>query len=126
VQTASKADARFSRTGSFQVAKIKQPFNPFYILVVAVGVVFFVTAFAYGAMTYLAIQPAGAGKVGSHELWNFLDRHGVRLLGAELGLLAGATYGAMWLDAYRLRQNPPESVATTDDPTEAGSGRKIR
>jgi hypothetical protein len=108
------------------VAKIKQPLNLFYVLVVAVGVVFFVTAFAYGAMTYLAIQPAGGGKVGNHELLSFLDRHGVQLLGLELGLLGGASYGAMWLDAYRLRQNPPRSTATTDDPSEAGSGRKIR
>ncbi|MBI3839203.1 MAG: hypothetical protein HY288_14885 [Planctomycetia bacterium] len=108
------------------MAKIKEPVNPFYILLAVVGVAFFVTAFAYGAMTYRALQPAGARQIGNHELWNFLDLHGVQLLGVELGLLAGATYGAMWLDGYRLRQKPRESVSSTDDPTEAGPGGKIR
>jgi hypothetical protein len=114
-----------SREVDILVAKFKEPVNPFYILLVIMGVVFFVTAFAYGAMTYLAMQPGDAGKIGSHELWDFLDRHGVRLLGVELGLLAGATYGAMWLDGYRLRQNQPELAAPADDPTEAGSRPKI-
>ncbi len=107
------------------VAKIKEPVNAFYVLLVIVGVAFFVTAFAYGAMSYLAIQPARAREIGSHALWSFLDRQGVQLLGVELGLLAGATYGAMWLDGYRLRQKPRELASSTDEGTEAEPGRKI-
>jgi hypothetical protein len=109
----------------FPVAKTKESINPFYVALVVVGVVFFVTAFAYGAMTYLAIQPAAAREVGRHELWNFMDVHGIELMGLELGVLAAATFGAMWLDGYRLRQKKAESAHRPGDATEAESGREI-
>ena len=116
----------FIRAVDFRVAKIKDPVNPFYVLLVIVGVVFFVTAFAYSAMTYLAIQPERARDIGNHELWSFLDHHGVQLLGAELALLAGSTYGAMWLDGYRLRRKSRDSAESENGPNDAEIGRKIR
>jgi hypothetical protein len=87
------------------VAKAKEPANPFYVLVIVLGVVFLVTACGYGTMTYRAIAPApreGAPHDGAdHPLMAFLDHYGMELLGGELLLLAGATVGAMGLDRYR-------------------------
>jgi hypothetical protein len=109
------------------MAKLKEPLNPFYVLLVLVGVVFFVTAFAYGAMTYLAIQPGAPGREAEkHELWGFLDRHGMQLMGAELAVLAGATFGAMWLDGYRMRRDSQESKALSGQAGGAEPGREIR
>jgi hypothetical protein len=95
------------------VAKPKEPVNPFYVLLVVVGVVFLVTACAYGVMAYRAIAPRAGAEVGQHPMTHFLDRHGITLLAWELGLLAAATFAAMWLDRYRLlRQRPPTSSQT--------------
>lgn len=75
--------------------------NPFYLLLVVVGVLFFVTAFAYGLMTLAATR----GKMPEESgLFAFLDRHGAVLLSGELGVLALATAGAMRLDARRQRR----------------------
>jgi len=101
------------------VAKAKEPVNPFYVLLVILGVVFLITACAYGMMAYRAIAPRG-GDSGSHELTAFLDHYGMQLLGFELALLAGATFGAMWLDQFRARQ----AASPAEDDAEAG--RKIR
>ena len=56
--------------------------NPFYGLLVVVGIVFTVTACAYGVMTVRGLKPdeaaeaSGAGAESS-DLMTFLDRHGV-------------------------------------------------
>ena len=55
------------------MARQKEPINPFYILLVALGVVFLITACAYGVMAYRAIAPARAN-VQPHPLTAFLDR----------------------------------------------------
>ena len=98
------------------MAKVKEPVNPFYVLLVIAGIVFFVTAFAYGAMTYVAMQPAGAGQdITKHQLWSFLNDHGMQLMGIELGVLAAATFLAMWLDGFRTRQKADESALDLAD-----------
>ncbi len=86
------------------VAKTKEPINPFYVLLVVLGVIFFVTAVAYWQMAYRAIAPAADKAATGHQLMTFLDENGMPLLAAELLLLAGATFGAMWLDQRRLRR----------------------
>ncbi len=101
------------------MAKAKEPYNPFYVLLVVLGIVFLITACAYTAMAYRAISPLAGQDVGSHELTAFLDRHGLRMLSIELLLLAAATFGAMWLDRFRARRDtlvsPEQTEATTDD-----------
>lgn len=100
------------------VAKAKEPLNPFYVVLVFVGVVFLVTACAYGTMTWRATQPeavqaasvetsrSGDGPAtpgDPHPLMQWIDRHGFELLGGELALLALATFAAMGLDSARTR-----------------------
>jgi hypothetical protein len=82
------------------VAKPKDPINPFYVLVVLVGVVFVVTTFAYGTMAYRAV----AQKDESPGLMSMLDEHGVSILSGELAVLGLVTFGAMWLDGVRSRR----------------------
>jgi hypothetical protein len=87
------------------VAKPKEPFNPFYALVLVLGVVFAVTTFAYGTMAYRATDAAAAASDARPGLMNLVDRFGVPAMGVELGLLGAATAGAMWLDGRRTRRD---------------------
>src|SRR5580704_9945792 len=76
----------------------KSAINPFYPLLVAVSVVFVITACAYGVLTVRALAPGGSG--GDHPLLAFLDRHGVLLLLTEVGALAVVSFLAMGTDRY--------------------------
>ena len=112
------------------MAKSREPVNPFYVLLVVLGVVFSITAFAYTAMAYRAISratsPAAAQEVEQHALTDFLDRHGVALLSWELGLLAVASFAAMGLDRFRDTHGtarPPKTPAEKSD-TEPGESMR--
>lgn len=83
------------------MAKPKEPINPFYVLVVLIGVAFVVTTFAYGTMAYRAV----AQKDESPGLMSMLDEHGVSILSGELAVLGLVTFGAMWLDGVRTRRS---------------------
>ncbi len=96
------------------MGKTKEPINPFYLLVVALGVVFVVTTFAYGTMAYRAVAQTGE----EHGLMRWLDQYGVEILGVELGLLAGSSFGAMWLDGVRSRRREDHSF--TEPPGVSG------
>jgi hypothetical protein len=84
----------------------RKPFNPFYPLLVAVGIAFSITACAYGVMTVKMLQPAGAEEVRQAEvgLLPFLDRHGMTLLLSELGALALLTVAAIGTDDFWTRR----------------------
>ena len=86
------------------MARRKEAINPFYPLLVVFGVVFFVTACAYGVMAFRAVG-ATPGAETEHVLLVFLNRHGMLLLGAELALLAAASLAAMGTDSYWPRRN---------------------
>lgn len=94
------------------MAKPKEPINPFYALVIALGVLFAVTTFAYGTMAYRA----NAHTKDNPRLMVLLDEQGELILGVELALLGFATLGAMWLDGVRTRRlekikgNPPHDM----------------
>lgn len=79
-----------------------EPINPFYVLLVIVGIAFCLTACAYGMMTVRAAR-GGAIANGSppSALIDFLDRHGARLMAGEIALLAVATFAAMGTDRRR-------------------------
>ena len=87
------------------MAKLKAPVNPFYVLVVLLGVLFAITACAYGTMAYRAIAPAVEPSARSSGLMGLLDRYGVQALAVELTALGAATGGAMMLDRYRSRKD---------------------
>jgi hypothetical protein len=107
---------RVLKTGEFQVAKKQSALNPFYAVLVAVGIAFVVTACAYGVMAFRAVRAttwsaAGAESVG---LTGFMDRHGVSLMGGELAVLAIATFAAMGTDSFWARR--AERRASADLP----------
>ena len=91
---------------AFAMAKKKLGINPFYVLLVLLGIAFTLTACAYGVMAFkgaradapAAVQPSGAA------LLAYLDQHGAQLLGLELALLALCTLGAISTDRYWMRR----------------------
>lgn len=103
------------------MAKKHSGVNPFYVLLVIVGIAFTLTACAYGVMAIRAIHPSAAGKYSRDDnpagkaLLVFLDRHGASTLAAELGLLAVCTFGAIGTDQYWTRkkaQTDGDQIAT--------------
>ena len=102
------------------MAKAQAPVNPFYVLVAVFGVVFVITACAYGTMAYRAIAPAVDAQARGQGLMGFLDRYGMQLLGIELAVLGAASLGAMWLDQVRSRREAAttgrQAAATEADP----------
>lgn len=81
--------------------------NPFYLLLVVLGIAFTLTACAYCVMTLQAARPhppeqqAAAGEA----LLVFLDRHGALLMSAELASLAAAAVAAIATDRYWMRRS---------------------
>jgi hypothetical protein len=91
--------------GIKNVPKAKKSPNPFYPVLLLVGVVFAITACAYGVMTVNLLTPAqvmGQGPEGG--LVAFLDRHGMTLMMAELAVLAVVTFAAIGTDDYWTRR----------------------
>src|SRR5262249_52405360 len=80
--------------------------NPFYILLMVVGVAFAVTACAYFVMALRMKTPdvAALDEAAPLTLLTFLDRHGIRLMLWEVAALAGATVAAIGTDGYWVRR----------------------
>jgi hypothetical protein len=78
----------------------KKRFNPFYALLVAVGVAFVVTAFAYGFMAFQQVNAvrAEAGRNAGHPLFQWLRANGDRTLIVELAALGVLTVAAIGTD----------------------------
>jgi hypothetical protein len=75
--------------------------NPFYAMLIVVGVFFVITTFAYFTM---AVREADGTSAAAHGLTALLARHGLTILIAELVLLAVATCGAIGTDEYWTRR----------------------
>lgn len=80
----------------------RKGFNPFYALLVVVGVVFAVTATAYGVMTVRKLRHPQ--EPNPHPLIEALDEHGAYLLMGELAVLAAASVAAMATDSFWIRR----------------------
>ena len=80
----------------------KKRTNPFYVLLVLVGVTFTLTACAYGVMTVRAIRPdtTAPSTESSENFMKFIDKNGFSLLMWQLGALAVFTVAAMTADVY--------------------------
>ena len=91
--------------------------NPFYLLLILLGIAFAITACAYSVMTLKAVrpQPAAADSAGGAAMLEFLDRHGGELMAGELALLAVATVGAIATDRYWMRRACDEYQARQPD-----------
>ena len=85
----------------------KQPVNPFYSALVVVGVLFAITACAYGVMTVRGLEPQNAEEGG---LVGFLDNYGVWVMAAELLVLGTLTVAAIGTDEYWPRRLPKDNA----------------
>lgn len=97
----------------------RERFNPFYVLLIVAGIIFSVTACAYGVMAFRALR-MGAPQVeaeGSGGLLVVLDEHGGLIMTVELVALAIFTFSAMALDSVRSRQLQAPSANEPRDPT---------
>jgi hypothetical protein len=93
--------------------------NPFYVLLVGVGILFVVTACAYGVMTVRMIEPVGgdAEVGGPHDLMGFMDRHGFAALMVELAVLAVLTVAAIGTDSWWTRNDGGETTPSPSNPS---------
>lgn len=81
--------------------------NPFYVLLVAAGIVFTLTAASYFVMTLRAESLAAVDAEQDSEesgITAFLREHGAWLMAVELGLLALFCAAAMLSDDYWIRR----------------------
>jgi len=79
--------------------------NPFYALLVVIGLAFVVTAAAYGVMATREARAAATGQsVAGHPLMHWMHEHGNTALLAELALLGVCTFGAIGTDEFWQRR----------------------
>jgi hypothetical protein len=85
--------------------------NPFYSLLLVVGIAFALTATAYGVMAFrdrdarsaAPLEPAATASL-QHPLMTWMNQHGEAALMTELALLAAFTFGAIGTDDYWQRR----------------------
>lgn len=107
------------------MSQIKEATNPFYVVLLVVGMVFFVTACAYGVMSFKAVRggPAAMDEAGASGLMVFMEEHGNKLLAGELLILAVATFGAIGSDSYWNRRAQRRAGRLPMDQTTDPAGR---
>ena len=98
--------------------------NPFYFLLVIVGVVFLITACAYGVMAFRADRLARAARVddASSPLLILLRDRGGQLLAGELALLGLTTAAAMATDGFWTRRAQAKRSRLDQDAADDGFG----
>lgn len=118
------AHQRVLAIGIAVVAKVKEPFNPFYAVLLLAGLLFAVSACAYGVMAFTALRngPIVDGPSSGQQLLVFLDDHGGKLLTSELVLLGIATVGVIGWDQRATRIAEEKRLAESESPGEATSG----
>ena len=101
------------------MAKSKQPKNPFYAVLLVVGVIFAITACAYCVMAFRAVtgEPPGQVSTSGEGLMRFLDQYGMWIMLAEITVLAVATVGAIGTDRYWIKRGN-KSTFNHDAPAE--------
>ena len=85
------------------MAKQLKVFNPFYLLLMIVGVVFAFTAFGYGVMAVKMVEPHKL-TAQDRTFVAFFDEHGTKLFLAEIVVLALFTLLAMVTDGFWTRR----------------------
>jgi hypothetical protein len=95
------------------VKRYRKSANPFYVLLIIAGLLFAVTAMAYGVMAFRDARPrdnaisaasAGPDVDRDHPLLQWLRRHGDIALLSELGALAIFTFAAIGTDTFWQRR----------------------
>lgn len=97
--------------------------NPFYPMLVVVGTLFAITAFAYGVMTLHALRASASAATAEpmlsetlSPLIDWLNQKGDMLLLAELGLLGLLTFAAIGTDGYWDREKKGPEVRVQKKP----------
>jgi uncharacterized protein YneF (UPF0154 family) len=98
------------------VTKPQQFRNPFYVLLLVVGLLFFVTVCGYAVMTVrgMSTMANDTPDVSANQLMVLMDEHGFALLMGELVALAVVTFAAMATDQHWMRRQKTSEV----DPSE--------
>ncbi len=81
----------------------RKPKNPFYALVLLVGLAFLLTACAYTVMAFLDVQGRSPAQSNS-QLLVFLNQYGVMLMGVELAVLCVAMVAAFGTEDFWQRR----------------------
>lgn len=110
------------------VSRTKEPFNPFYAVLLVAGILFAITACAYGVMAFkgLGTGPLVDDSPSGQGLLAFLDRYGVLLLTAELLVLGIATGGVIGWDQWamgRSAANQHGARSRAGSPSETADAR---
>ena len=100
------------------MAKKTERTNPFYVLVVLVGIAFVVTASAYGMMSFLEIRRFAPDTPQTEEspLWNYLRQEGDTLLKWEIAILVAGTVGSLVWDSWLGQDDDETSTSQGDTP----------
>ena len=92
------------------MAKRKEPLNPFYVILVIIGVAFVVTACAFTLLLLQQNRTTAAGEFfTSNPLMRLVRDRGMTIMAMEVALLGIASLGAMWLDSHRSRHEVAQS-----------------
>jgi len=95
------------------VRRSRKSANPFYVLLILVGLSFVITTTAYVVMAFREAhareESATASAISvaerdAHPLMQWMRRHGNAALLTELGLLAICTFAAIGTDGYWQRR----------------------
>ena len=95
------------------MSKPKQPINPFYLLAMLFGLLFTLTACAYGVMMLHDVSGNGLPQRGEagFDLMDLLNKKGMAILCVELAGLAIFGIAAIYLDHVRgqrqIARRPP-------------------
>lgn len=100
------------------MSKRSQPANPFYVLVVLVGILFTLTACSYGVMAFRRMQASAADQPES-GLLVLLEERGMQIMAVEVALLAVVSIAAMGSDRYWTARSKTPAAKTKPDETSA-------
>ena len=90
------------------MATRRRPFaNPFYVLLMIVGVAFVLTACAYGWSARLKLDPETFDR--NEAFIALVDRYGMSSMIVELALLTVLTFLAIGTDDFWERRNSPRA-----------------
>ncbi|MEQ8786655.1 MAG: hypothetical protein RIC55_10170 [Pirellulaceae bacterium] len=80
--------------------------NPFYVLLMAAGTAFALTACAYGVMAVKMLDPAQVAEEGDSSRFfvETMDQHGMPIMLVELAVIALSTVAAIASDGFWSRR----------------------
>jgi nicotinamide riboside transporter PnuC len=91
--------------------------NPFYVVLMVVGVAFVLTACAYGWSSWLKLDPQHFDR--NADFVELMDRYGVIVMIVELVLLTVLTFLAIGTDDFWERRAQGGARHSDDEPSQA-------